>query len=530
MFKKHCCIAFWLLVALNGPAYAQALFGPKTDYAVGSNPSTVFAADLDGDGDNDLALANFNSSNTSVLLNNRDGTFATKVDYATGKHPHSVFIADLDGDGDNDLVVANNASKSVSVLLNNRDGTFAPKVDYSVGDVPLSAFIADLDGDGDNDMAVANNASKSVSVLLNNRDGTFAPKVDYSVGDVPLSAFIADLDGDGDNDLAVANSQSKSVSVLLNFSNVTPPFVVTSIDPTSGTELRGTPVVIKGSNFQSGATVTFGDSSATNIAVNLLGTITAKTSAHPAGTVDVIVTNPNGLADTLFNGFEFITIPPVIVGAGEEIAGPGGQALAPIIARGLDGKDVVSGEITLRSDPTLVQFIRAFPGPGHSFPSGFVFNSPEPGSVVIAFASIAQLFDTPEGILAFAVLQVSPGALLGSRIDIFVPENQSNVNEGLPPVTTFDGGITVELVGDISRNGQIKSFDATLALMHSVRFRDILVEFFGGNTDLFLAISDVTRNGEVTSMDGVRILQFVVGLIPGLPFLGPDGLAKVAEI
>ena len=221
--------ALILLVALNAPTYAQGLFGPKTDYAVGSRPMSVFIADLDGDGDNDLAAANGGSDNLSVLLNNGNGTFAPKVDYAAGFQALSVFCADLDGDGDNDVAAANHgfldlfgrfSGSSVSVLLNNGDGTFAPKEDYATGDRPTSVFSADLDGDGNNDLAVANQGSfpapSNVSVLLNNGNGTFAPKVDYCTGSFPTSVFSADVEGDGDNDLAVANGNSHNVSVLLN--------------------------------------------------------------------------------------------------------------------------------------------------------------------------------------------------------------------------------------------------------------------------------------------------------------------------
>ncbi len=208
------------------------------DAITGSKPSSVFIADLDRDGDNDLAVANRASNNVSVLLNNGDGTFADKVDYGTGDDPRSVFSVDLDGDRGNDLAVANAGTEekpgnTLSVLLNNGDGTFAPKVDNGVGGNPSSVFSADLDGDGDNDLAVANSGfslghtvsmllnispGDTVSVLLNNGDGTFAPKMDYGTGDSPSSVFSADLDGDGDNDLAVANWHSfpNSVSVLLN--------------------------------------------------------------------------------------------------------------------------------------------------------------------------------------------------------------------------------------------------------------------------------------------------------------------------
>jgi hypothetical protein len=163
----------------------------------------------------DLAVANNNSDNVSVLLNNGNGTFATKVDYGAGDTPRSVFSSDLDGDGDMDLVVANYNSDNVSVLLNNGDGTFAAKVDYGAGDHSCSVFSSDLDGDGDMDLAVANFGSDDISVFLNNGDGTFASKLDYVAGNDPVSVFSSDLDGDGDMDLAVTNN-SDNVSVLLN--------------------------------------------------------------------------------------------------------------------------------------------------------------------------------------------------------------------------------------------------------------------------------------------------------------------------
>ncbi len=211
-------IALMLLVVLNAPSYAQGLFGLKTEYDAGDGPHSVFSADLDGDGDSDLAITNVNSDSISVLFNNGDGTFSARVDYAAGFEPLSVFSVDLDGDGDNDLAVANGFSDNVSVLLNKGDGTFADAMDYAVGINPRSVFSKDLDGDGDNDIAAPNAGSNSVSVLFNTGDGTFSDKVDYVVGFEPISLFSADLDGDGDSDLAVANAGfiSGNVSVLLN--------------------------------------------------------------------------------------------------------------------------------------------------------------------------------------------------------------------------------------------------------------------------------------------------------------------------
>ena len=191
-------------------------FVTAVNYGAGGGPSSVFAADFDGDGDNDLAVANQIDDNISILKNNGDGTFGTVVNYGVGDRPTFVFAADLDDDGDNDLAVANQYDDNVSVLTNNGDGTFGTAVNYGVGVNPSSVFAADLDGDGDNDLVVANTNDDNVSVLTNNGDGTFVTAVNYGARSYPSSVFAVDLDGDGDNDLAVANGSSANVSILKN--------------------------------------------------------------------------------------------------------------------------------------------------------------------------------------------------------------------------------------------------------------------------------------------------------------------------
>jgi len=217
MRKKLLLLALSILWAIS--AWAQnpdsIPFASAVNYGAGDTPYSIFCADLDGDGDLDLAVTNAWSNNVSILKNNGDGTFQPKVDYAAGEYPCSIFCADLDGDGDLDLAVGNSWSHTVSILKNNGDGTFQPKVDYSVYS-PLFIFCADLDGDGDLDIAVANYAIYSVSILKNNGDGTFQPEVDYEVSGEPWSIFCADLDGDGDLDIAVANVFNRNVSILKN--------------------------------------------------------------------------------------------------------------------------------------------------------------------------------------------------------------------------------------------------------------------------------------------------------------------------
>ena len=97
-----------------------------------SQPQSVAAADFNGDGHLDLAVADFGSGGVSVLLGNGDGTFAAAQLFSAGQGPTSVAVGDL-GNGHLDLVVANYRSGTVSLLLGKGDGTFAAARNYNVG-------------------------------------------------------------------------------------------------------------------------------------------------------------------------------------------------------------------------------------------------------------------------------------------------------------------------------------------------------------------------------------------------------------
>jgi hypothetical protein len=100
------------------PHLVEGSGGGSSGAAASSSPMSVAAADLNGDGVPDLAVANYGSDNVSVLMNQGDGTFAAAVNYSTGSGARSVAAADLNGDGWPDLAVANYGSGDVSVLLN----------------------------------------------------------------------------------------------------------------------------------------------------------------------------------------------------------------------------------------------------------------------------------------------------------------------------------------------------------------------------------------------------------------------------
>ncbi|MCR4322427.1 MAG: FG-GAP-like repeat-containing protein, partial [Candidatus Brocadiaceae bacterium] len=224
-----CVILSVLLFTAN--IFAQPSFTPKTDFTTGNLPRSVSIGDLNGDGKQDLAVANSGTDNVSILLNTTTQgasipTFTAKTDFTAGSSPISVSIGDFNGDGKPDLAVANYNSSTVSVFFNTTASgaatpSFTAKTDFTTGNLPISVSIGDFNGDGKPDLALANQGSNTVSVLLNTTASgastpSFTAKTDFSTGSGPVSVSIGDLNGDGKPDLALANQGSDTVSVLLN--------------------------------------------------------------------------------------------------------------------------------------------------------------------------------------------------------------------------------------------------------------------------------------------------------------------------
>lgn len=181
-------------------------------FTVGNEPREVEVADLNGDGNLDLAVANATSNNVSVLLGNGDGSFGAASNFSVGNSPRYLAFGDFNVDGILDLASANLDSDNVSILLGNGDGSFGAASNFSVGDEPREVQVGEVNRDGNLDLVVANSGD-TVSVLLGNGDGTFGSASILLGGTGPRSVKIGDLNGDGILDLALANITSNNVSV-----------------------------------------------------------------------------------------------------------------------------------------------------------------------------------------------------------------------------------------------------------------------------------------------------------------------------
>lgn len=199
-------------------------------------PTGLDRSDLDGDGDLDLAVSldytRAGEGGVAVLLNGGDGAFGEPQRYGKPYWASDVLANDLDGDGDNDLAVSDYIDETVTVYLGAGDGTFVYLDSYSNGEGAGDANSiteADFDGDGDLDIATANAGNigstfegvfirrpRNVSVLENSGDGSLGNPRVIEAGASPEDITRARMNADRKPDLVVANDDSDSVSVLRN--------------------------------------------------------------------------------------------------------------------------------------------------------------------------------------------------------------------------------------------------------------------------------------------------------------------------
>jgi hypothetical protein len=173
----------------------------------GSTAQGIAAVDdLDGDGRPDVAFAFHDATTQGVvtLLGEGDGSFRDAFDtqLEAGQDPSTITAADLDGDGELDLAIGITNGSAVHALLGNGDGSFRRGGYAGVSAPPIAVAAGDLDGDGKPDVVTV--GGEVLTVLPGNGDGTFRGE---RLLLIPMGArriVAGDFDGDGNVDCVLA--------------------------------------------------------------------------------------------------------------------------------------------------------------------------------------------------------------------------------------------------------------------------------------------------------------------------------------
>ncbi|MCA9264833.1 MAG: VCBS repeat-containing protein, partial [Planctomycetales bacterium] len=205
-----------------------------------TSPNVTLVTDFDGDGIADIASANGDTSDVTILWGVGDGTFASTGETVVpvGAGPESLTSSDFNGDGLLDLAVGNRDSNDVSIFLGEPGRAFINAhplgQTFPLAESPRAIVAGDFVRDPHQrpDLAIATHAGP-VLILVNDASGQFIDlaQSESHLGSMPGPAkswminlrgstnlrdiVSADLDSDGDLDLAVATRGSGANAVQI---------------------------------------------------------------------------------------------------------------------------------------------------------------------------------------------------------------------------------------------------------------------------------------------------------------------------
>ena len=194
-------------------------FSPKKQIAEEAGLESLTTGDLDGDGDQDIAVTSLLDGGKLFWYPNVDGrgSFGLQQVIDSGIGETFIRIADLDDDGDQDIVSSGSAVTTFWYRNANGMGTFSNAIFISdIGTSSLS--IGDLNDDGDLDLvATIDEVGANRIAWLENFEGEFEQFQTISTDvALPTGTTLGDFDGDGDLDVASASSLDNKIAWFAN--------------------------------------------------------------------------------------------------------------------------------------------------------------------------------------------------------------------------------------------------------------------------------------------------------------------------
>lgn len=200
----------------------------------GTGEYSLITADMNEDAILDLVVGARAGTSMIVNMGDGDGTFTFLSSQDSGGATWMINAGDVNGDGHEDIASANSDNNNGSILLGDGMGNLQSPSTVPTDQFPLATDLGDIDGDGDLDW-MTSSFFGDWNLFINNggqqggTPGTFTYLRDFDAPQAASCSLFLDFDNDGDLDLALIDEIADQI--VLVKSNSTPQLQLESFIP-----------------------------------------------------------------------------------------------------------------------------------------------------------------------------------------------------------------------------------------------------------------------------------------------------------
>ncbi|PHR95021.1 MAG: hypothetical protein COA78_31020, partial [Blastopirellula sp.] len=174
-------------------------------------PASLFAADIDGDGDMDVVGSSTTDNKIAWYENDGKQNFTEHIISNNGYWSRSLFVADVDRDGTLDVLSGSNAMGRIVWYKNDGKQNFTEQYFGSTASGIDSIFGADLDNDGDLDVLSSSFLDSMIAWYENDGKQNFTEHIISTNASAKQRLLAADVDSDGDLDVLSASVRGSKI-------------------------------------------------------------------------------------------------------------------------------------------------------------------------------------------------------------------------------------------------------------------------------------------------------------------------------
>jgi hypothetical protein len=219
-----------MIFSFTATTFPQVQFTPHTITTVADRIESVYAIDVDGDGDMDVLSASYGDDKIAWYENDGNEIFTTHTITTNADGAYTVYATDVDGDGDIDVFSASYIDNKIAWYANDGNENFTPHTITTDAGGALSVYAIDMEGDGDIDVFSASQFDDKIAWYENDGNENFTPHIITTGADGAQMVYVVDVDYDGDKDVLSASYFDDKIAWYKNDGNenFTPYTITTS--------------------------------------------------------------------------------------------------------------------------------------------------------------------------------------------------------------------------------------------------------------------------------------------------------------